>query len=204
MNVITQGRQRIDGIHNVFAKMPRMRGRKSHAPDSWHFSDGVKQCGKALFVEWITIGVHVLAEQLNIRVAQIGHLTGFRQHRIRSPAAFLATRIWHNTISTELVTALDDSDVPAVRIASCGEFGLESLVRLTIVQTRYTIVPVLNLHQHLGQVAIGGGTGDQRDVWRLLENPFAFLLGYTAQDCELLALRLQLLTIIKAVKDFLL
>src|SRR5262249_29676278 len=161
MNVITQGRQRIDGIHNAFAKMPRMRRGKSHAPDSVNFSDSIQQFGKALLAEWITIGVHVLAEQLNIRVAQIGHLTGFCQHRIRSPAAFLATRIWHNTISTELVTALDDSDVSPVRIASGGKFGFESLVRLTIVQTRYTIVSVLNLHQHLRQIAIGSGTGDQ-------------------------------------------
>ena len=44
--------------------------------------------------------------------------------------------------------------------------------------------------EHLGQLAVGGRTGDERDVGGALEDLLAFLLGDAAEDGELLALAL--------------
>ena len=62
----------------------------------------------------------------------------------------------------------------------------------------------LDLHQHLGQVAVRGRTGHQRDVWRALENLLAFLLGHTAEHGKALPFLVQLLEVVQAMKDLLL
>ncbi len=58
--------------------------------------------------------------------------------------------------------------------------------------------------KHVGQVAIGGGTGDDRDVGGALEDLLAFLLGDAAEDGELLAFALHPLVLVQPVEDLLL
>ena len=65
-------------------------------------------------------------------------------------------------------------------------------------------VPCLDLHQHLGQVAIRGRTTNHGNVRGALENPFAFLLRDAAQHAKDFALLLIFLVVGQAVKDLLL
>src|SRR5581483_4558175 len=60
------------------------------------------------------------------------------------------------------------------------------------------------LHQHLGQIAIGGGARHQGNVRSTLEDPFAFLLRHAAQYGEALPFLLELAEIVEAVEDLLL
>ena len=93
-----------------------------------------KQFGKALLAQRVAIGIHVLAKQLDIGIAKVRHLAGFRQDRIRGAAALLAARVWDHAVGAKLVATFDDGDVSAMRIAAGGEFSLKGLVGLAIVQ----------------------------------------------------------------------
>ena len=75
-----------------------------------------------------------------------------------------------------------------MRIAARGEFGLERLVGLAVVEPGDARSPGFDLYQHLGQIAIRGRSGDQRHVRRALENLLAFLLRHAAEHAEALAL----------------
>src|SRR5437879_41809 len=100
-----------------------MRCREADAFDARNFCDGGKQFGKRpLFYGRaacrIFVGIYVLAEQLNFGVAEIGHLAGFGENRIRSPAALFSAREWHDAVSAKLVAALDDGDISALGFAA--------------------------------------------------------------------------------------
>src|SRR5207244_13151299 len=115
-----------------------MRCREADAFDARNFCDGGKQFGKRpLFYGRaacrIFVGIYVLAEQLNFRVAEIGHLARFGENRTRSPAALFAAREWHNAVGAKFVAAFDDGDVVAMGSAACGELGLKGLVGLSTV-----------------------------------------------------------------------
>ena len=62
--------------------------------------------------------------------------------------------------------------------------------------------PASSLHQHLRQIAIGGRSGDERDVGRALEDLFALLLGDAAEHGELLALACSFLYSLRRWKTF--
>ena len=66
------------------------------------------------------------------------------------------------------------------------------------------VAPRLDLHQHVRQVAVRSGAGDQRDVGRALEDLLAFLLGDAAENGEALPFLVQLLEVVEAVEDLLL
>ena len=91
-----------------------------------------------------------------------------------------------------------------MRVGAGGEFGFKALVGLAIVETGNALLPCLELHQHLRQIAIRRRAAHHRNVRRTLKNLFAFLLRHAAQHSETLALFLQLLVVGQAVKDFLL
>jgi hypothetical protein len=106
--------------------------------DAGNFSHGGQQFGESLSTTRIPfrvlIRVHVLAEQLNFRVAEIGHLAGFGEHGLRRPAALFPAGVGDNAIRTELVAAFDNGDVAAMRIGAGGELGLKALVGLAVVE----------------------------------------------------------------------
>ena len=66
------------------------------------------------------------------------------------------------------------------------------------------VSPASRRCEHLGQVAVAGAAGDDRDVRRLLEDLVAFLLGHAADDGEALAFALQLFVLVQAMEDLLL
>jgi hypothetical protein len=149
------------------------------------------------------IGVDVLAEKLNLGKARIGHANGLVENRVRGAAALLAARVGDDAVGAELVAAFDDGDVATMRIGAGDEWRLEGLIGLAVVKAGDALLPCFEAGEHVGEIAIGGRAGDERDVGRLVENLFALLLGDAAEDGKLFALSLQLLVLVQAVKDLL-
>ena len=78
MNMIAQRRDGLDGLDDVFAEVARVRGGKAHAADAGNFADSGQQFRKGLLPCRIAVGVHVLAQQLNLGVAQSRPSAGLR------------------------------------------------------------------------------------------------------------------------------
>ncbi len=89
-------------------------------------------------------------------------------------------------------------------VGAGGELGLEGEVGLAVVEAGDAGFAGFEAGEHVGQVAIGGGAGDDRDVGGLVEDVLAFLLGDAADDGELFAFALEALVLVEAVEDFLL
>ena len=202
--MVAKCRHRVDGVDNIAGKVARMRGGEAHAPDAGNLSNGSEQFGEAPLPFRVAVGIHILPEQLDLGVAGIGHALRFGQHRRRGAAAFLAARVRHHAVGAELVAALDDGDVSAMRIGASGELGLECLLRLAVVEPGNVLSSLLQLHQHLRQLVIGGRAGNDRHVGRALEDPFAFLLGDAAEHGETFALLVQRLVFVETIEDLLL
>src|SRR5712692_866660 len=145
VDVIAEGGDGIDGCNDVTAKISGMGSCESYALDSGDFPHRGQQFCERLLPCRILVGIHVLPEQLDFAIALVRHLAGFGEHRIRGPAALLATGERNHTISAEFVAALNDGDVSPVRIGAGGEFGFETLVGLTVIQAGYTAVPCPDL-----------------------------------------------------------
>ena len=81
MNVVAQRGHRIDGIDDVLGEVARVRGSKAHAPDAVNLPHGSEQFREAALAARIAVAVHVLAEQLDLRVAETCDALGLRQLR---------------------------------------------------------------------------------------------------------------------------
>ena len=110
----------------------------------------------------------------------------------------------HDAVGAELVAALDDGDVAAVGVLAGGELGLEGLVGLAVVEAGDAGLAGFKAAEHLGQLAVRGGAGDERHIGRSLEDLFALLLGDATEHAEALAGFVQLLVVVEAVEDLLL
>src|SRR5260370_18004196 len=104
----------------MFPEIPGMGSRKPDAPDPRNFSHGNQQFSEALLPCRIAIGIHILAEQLDFAVAEIGHLPRFSQHGIRSPATLFAAGVRDHAEGAELVTSLNNFDVSPCWILAVG------------------------------------------------------------------------------------
>ena len=125
-----------------------------------------------------------MPEQLNVGISGVSHAPGFVEHRLRSAAALFAAGVRHHAVGAKLVAAFDDGDVSAMGIGAGGEFGFEGLVGLAVVEPGNASSARLDLHQHLGQIAVRSRAGHQRNVRRALEDLLAFLLGNAAQNAQ--------------------
>ncbi len=126
----------VDGLDDVAGEVARVAGGEAHAPDAGHLANGSQQLGEAQLPFRVAIAVHVLAQQLNLGVAQVGDAPRLGEHRGRTAAALLAARVRDDAVGAELVAAFDDGDVAAVGILARGELGLEGLVGLAVVEAR--------------------------------------------------------------------
>ena len=63
----------VDRLHNVPRKVPRMAGGKPHPPDARHLAHGRQQFSEAPLPFRVAVAVHVLAQQLNLGIAQVGN-----------------------------------------------------------------------------------------------------------------------------------
>src|SRR6185369_3418884 len=155
MDVVAESRVLVDCIDNVLAKIPRMRSGEAHATDPSHSSDGVEQFGEALLPCRICVGIHILSEQLDFRVAEFGHATGLGEDGIRCPAAFFAAGEWNHAVGAEFVAALDDGDVAAMWVGTRGELSFKTLVGGAIVEACNAVLAGADLNEHLGEIAVG-------------------------------------------------
>ncbi len=204
MHMVAERRHGIHHIDNLADKIPRMRGSKPHPPHPGDRSDRSQQLSKAFLSIRITVRVHVLPEQLNLRIPKVHQLPRFVKNRRRSPAALLAARIRHHAISAELVASLDNRNVAAMRIGARRVLGLKALVGGAIVEPGNPLPAGLQLHQHLREIAVRSRPADERHIRSALKNLFALLLRHAPQDAKLFSLRSILLIIRQPVKDLLL
>src|SRR5438045_4466732 len=51
---------------------------------SGNLADGIQQLRKAHLAGGIQVGIHILTQELDVRISHARHLAGFRQYRVRS------------------------------------------------------------------------------------------------------------------------
>ena len=196
------------GVASIASTMSRVKSRGCEVvkrtrrmPGS--LADSDEKFGEGEAAGGVAVGVDVLAEELDFGVAEVDHLAGFDEHGGGGAAALLAASVRDDAVGAELVAALDDGDVAAVGIGAGGELGLEGEVGLAVVEAGDALSAGFEASEHVGEVAVGGGAGDQRDVGGLVEDLFALLLGDAAEHGELFAFALELLVVVEAVEDLL-
>src|SRR5580658_8732088 len=135
MHMIAKRRHGVDDVDDIASKIARMRSSKAHALNPRDRSDCRQQLSKGFDSRGITIRVHVLAEQLNLGIAEVHQLSRFVKNRSGSPAALLAPSIRNHAIGAELIAALNDRDVSAMRIRARRKLGLKALVGHPIVES---------------------------------------------------------------------
>ena len=167
-------------------------------------ADGDEEFGEGSLPFRVAIAVDVLAEELDLGVAEVGDAAGFFEHGGRGAAALFAAGVGDDAVGAELVATLDDGDVAAVGVLAGGELGFEGFVGLAVVEAGDAVFAGFKAGEHLGELAVGGRAGDERDVGRPLEDLFAFLLGDAAENGEALAGFVQLFVVVEAVEDLLL
>ena len=112
MHMIAQRRIGIDRVDNRLRKVPGMRCGKAHTADAGDAAHLVQQRGKIPACgRGIAVAVHVLANELDLRISGIGELCRFANHRGAGAASLGATRErdYHNT-------ALDLSSQPSMMV----------------------------------------------------------------------------------------
>jgi hypothetical protein len=204
MDVVAEGGGGVDGLDDVAGEVAGVRGGEADAADAWEFTNGDEEFGERHAARGVAVGVDVLAEELDLGEAEVDHLAGFDEDGGGGAGALFPAGVGDNAVGAELVAALDDGDVSAVRVGTGGEVGLEGEVGLAVVEAGDAGFASFEAGEHVGQVAVGGGARDQRDVGGLLEDALAFLLGYAAEDGELFAFALETLVLVEAVEDLLL
>ena len=147
-----------------------MRSGEPDPSQAGHFG-GARQQGSEVPARrgWIAVTVHVLAQQLNLRVAFPGEPLRFLDDAPAGTAALRAAGERHHAIGAVLVAAFDDGDVGAMRIVAPCQRRFERLVSVQ-VQTGYPAIPRFDAHQQLRQLVVTRRAADHGDVRRLFEN----------------------------------
>src|SRR5579871_629152 len=204
MDVVAEGGGGIDSLDDVAGEVARVRGGEADAADARDVADGGEEFGEGHAAGGVAPGVDVLAQELDVGVAKVGHLAGFDEDGGGGAGALFAPGVGDDAVGAELVAAFDDGDVAAVRVGAGGEVGLEGEIGLAVVEAGDAGFAGFEAGKHLGEVAVGSGSGYEGDVGGLLEDALAFLLGDAAEDGKLFALALEALVLVEAMEDLLL
>jgi len=89
MHMIAKRRRGVDDFNNISPKIPRMRGSEPHPPNPLDRRHRRQQLSKRLISRRIAIRVHVLPEQLNLRIPEIHQLPSFIKNGGGSARALL-------------------------------------------------------------------------------------------------------------------
>src|SRR5215469_177800 len=154
MHVIAQPGGHFDRLNNVPGEVARMRRCEAHSTQTGNLRNGYQKFRKRLLTNWIAVRIHVLPEELDLAVSAVSESTRFFENRVGSTTALFTPRVRNNAVRAELVAALDDRYVASVRVRADREWGIEGLVRLTVVESGYTSLPCFNLHQHLREIPV--------------------------------------------------
>ena len=76
MHVITQCRDRVDRLDDVFGKVARVRGGEADAANSGDGAYRGQKLREGHLAAGIAVGVYVLAQELDLGEPDIGHATG--------------------------------------------------------------------------------------------------------------------------------
>src|ERR1039458_2367747 len=123
---------------------------------------------------------------------------------MEAAAALLAPCVRNHAVGAELVAALDDRDIAAIGVLTGGELGFEGLAALPVVEARDARFAGFEAREHLGQLAVGGRSGDQRYIRRPFKDLLAFLLCHAPQNGEALPFPVLALVFVEAVENLLL
>ena len=135
VHVIAKRGHVVHGLDDLAREVARVRGGKAHAADALHACRPRPAARRRCACRQDRpIGVHVLPEQLNLRQAGSAHAGEPRRGRSEGAAALASARVGHHAVGAELVAALDDGDVSAMRVDARGELGLEGLFGLAVVE----------------------------------------------------------------------
>ena len=99
MQVVDQFGNVAIGLNQRVAEFDRVRGGVANTLDTRHLSDKAQQLGKVdnlALVVFAPIGVHVLAQQVDLAHALGGELSDFGNHIVKGAADFLATGVGHD------------------------------------------------------------------------------------------------------------
>ena len=204
MNMVAKRRHGIDGFHNIAGKIARMRRRETHAPNSRHLANRRQQLREAHLARRIAIRIHILPEQLDVRIASVGHPPRFSQHGVGRPAALFAARIRNHAVGAELVAAFDDGDVAAMRVAARGEFRLKRLIGLPVVQAGDALVAGLAAAPASPAICDRKPTRRPAKHRARARKSLAFLLRHAAKHGKSLPLLVQCLVVVQPVENLLL
>jgi hypothetical protein len=164
--------------HYVTRKVSRMRRSEPDPPNPRQLSHRNQQLRERHPSGRIAIRVHILPKKLDLGITQIHHLPRLNHHRSRGPAPLLPTRIRHHAIRTELI-AVNNRDVPAMRVRPRRKLRLKRQIRLPVIEPRNPLLTRLQPSQHIRQIAIRRRSRHQRHIRRLLKDPLALLLRHT-------------------------
>ena len=134
VDVVAEGRRGVDGVDDVAGEVARVAGGEADAADAGDLADGGEQFGEGPLPFRIAVAVDVLAEELDLGVAEVGDAAGFFEDGGGGAAALLAAGVGDDAVGAEFVAAFDDGDVAAVGVLAGGELGLEGLVGLAVVE----------------------------------------------------------------------
>ena len=98
------------------------------------FAYGGEEFGEGELAGGVAVGVDVLAEELDLGEAEVGHLAGFDEDGGGGAGALFAAGVGDDAVGAEFVAAFDDGDVAAVGVGAGGELGLEGHVGLAVVE----------------------------------------------------------------------
>ena len=174
----------IDGLDDITAEIARMRGHETHAANSRYLRHGQKQLRKRQPpARGVAIGIHRLAQELNLRVAHLRKLAHFPQNGIAGAAAFRSARIRHHAVRASLIAALDDCEISAEGMVAPRQFRFESFVGISF-QAGDAAFAVLQPRQQQRKFAITGRTAHQAHPRSALENLVALLLRHAAEHAD--------------------
>ena len=124
------------------------------------FAYGGEEFGEGALAGGVAVAVDVLAEELDLGEAGLGDALGFGEDGGGGAAALFAAGVGDDAVGAELVAAFDDGDVAAVGVGAGGEFGVEGLVGLAVVEAGDAGLAGFEAGEHVGKVAVAGGAGD--------------------------------------------
>jgi hypothetical protein len=202
MDVVAEGGDGVDDVDDVAGEVAGVRGGKADALNARDFAYGGEEFGEGALAGGIMVAVDVLAQELDLGEARLGDALGFGEDGGGGAGAFFSAGVGNDAVGAEFVAAFDDGNVAAVGVGAGGELGVEGLVGLAVVEAGDASLAGFEAGEHVGEIAVAGGAGNDGDVGGLLEDFGAFLLGDAADDGEALPFTVELLVLVEAMEDF--
>ena len=77
MDVVAEGGGGVDGLDDVAGEVAGVRGGEADAADAGELPTAARSSAKEMLAGGVAVGVDVLAEELDLGEAEVGHPAGF-------------------------------------------------------------------------------------------------------------------------------